>query len=985
MIPPNPGVHAQVVSMDTSPPAQVITGPQPLKRAARVNQANETTAMDDASGALRARPTAAPARRAPANLVANPPAVPTRAAAETTPQDGVPRGLLRNNSCNTVASVAGNGGSRNNGQPAPRSAPTTLGESVSPDLAPALGRIARVLHDERNAAAALRERLPGLSADQPFEGAGVVERDIARLTMQTPKSINPLHEDVKLPTLMFISPVTDREARHVDNPFMMPVGIKTSAALKKRDQLADFLLKIDYTFLTPDGALKPVTAEDVYENGHRSFDTVVDDGQLAGLYSIAVFPEYVEQLAEAFRKGLLGHFFCPGLPRDEPADAFHFSIAVEKNRGRTHIMQSEVIFELWHQHQVSSAYFISDPRAFKGQYVYMCTCVSQPHLDWCLSNSVTLLGDATYETFRHDPVPGPNIFFISGAMSVTDANLRIKPGLAGLLHLKATQLNFFKAADLISKNVVILRAETPDDAATVAQVNALMSRGILLSTSKPGKTTITYAPSHVGTPYKMASSLDELQKLVGHSIMRTTAPPSDSELGEEPESIRAAPGTVNPRLAELQAIVAAGPPVSETDRGTRRRRLSGAPPGSAPVPALAPAQAPRELAPALALPLASAPAPSAALGSAPAAALAPAPGLGGGAPVVVPPVAGTLVRIKRTVTEPTYGWGSVTHNSIGVFIGTDDVDGDWVVDFPRNKGWHGLSFEFEIINEDGLPPTAPQMPVNPAEAVQGMELVGEPVEEPEGGEGMLFILEHFFAFKRLARYWRTRRARQCLALAIPSTSHSPVTHGGATAPLFQSKMRTSEWSHGEAPEHLPTPTVTLGTAALGDARLERLRRGGACVTVRDGRGSTCKSLKAVPASQCEVGDGILLLGTDLLRDSALLLGRDYGTRLPPAAAQHEHRGGVLCREGDCVDVISPQHGPVCSYPQHRVHAGIQAPVAEPPYGDSSATLFHSGVGTARYHESGQQWRRELVSRRVVTWWGYSPFSLSWVRVTEWHA
>ena len=266
MNPQNPDAHTRVVSMNTSPPAQAITGHHQPKRAARADQANETTAMGDASGAPRARPAAPSAKRPPAPPAATPLAAPTRAAPETAPQDGVRSGILRNNSCNTADSVAGNGGTRNNGQPAPRPAPTTLGESVSPDLAPALGRIARVLHDERNAAAALRERLPGLSADQPFEGAGVVERDIARLTMQTPKSINPLHEDVKLPTIMFISPVTDREARHVDNPFMMPVGIKTPAALKKRDQLADFLLKIDYTFLTPDGAPKPVTAEDVYDS-----------------------------------------------------------------------------------------------------------------------------------------------------------------------------------------------------------------------------------------------------------------------------------------------------------------------------------------------------------------------------------------------------------------------------------------------------------------------------------------------------------------------------------------------------------------------------------------------------------------------------------------------------------------------------------------------------------------------------------------------
>ena len=55
-------------------------------------------------------------------------------------------------------------------------------------------------------------------------------------------------------------------------------------------------------------------------------------------------------------------------------------------------------------------------------------------------------------------------------------------------------------------------------------LSSFMSRGILLSTTKPGKTSITYAASHVGTPYKVASSLDELQKLFGHLIMKTPSP-----------------------------------------------------------------------------------------------------------------------------------------------------------------------------------------------------------------------------------------------------------------------------------------------------------------------------------------------------------------------------------------------------------------------------------------------------------------------------
>jgi hypothetical protein len=54
-----------------------------------------------------------------------------------------------------------------------------------------------------------------------------------------------------------------------------------------------------------------------------------------------------------------------------------------------------------------------------------------------------------------------------------------------------------------------------------------------------------------------------------------------------------------------------------------------------------------------------------------------------------------MMRVKRAVTRPAYDWGAVTHDSIGVFVGLDP-DGDWVVDFPGNESWHGLSHELEV-------------------------------------------------------------------------------------------------------------------------------------------------------------------------------------------------------------------------------------------------------------------------------------------------
>jgi hypothetical protein len=994
MDPSHTDTRDRVVAMDIIPPTQVPTRPAKAKRSARANDVNGTTASGNASDAPRDRPGAPLAQRPPAILATNPSTNPTRVTGDTASPAAAAPATPPSASCTTSVVNVGNGGARNNSLPPPRPASNPLGPTIASDLAPALGRLARVLQDKRNVATTVRERLPGMPANQAFE-PGVVERDIARLTMDTHKSIDPLHEDVKVPTLMFVSPVTDREAKHVDNPFMMPVGIKTAAALKKRDALADMLLRIDYTFLTKEGAPKPVTAEDVFENGHRSFDIVIDDNQISGLYSIAVFSEYVDQLAEAFRKGLFGHFFCPGLPRDEPADALRFAIAVDKTRGRVQIMQSEVIFELWHQHLVSSAYFITDPRAFKGQYVYLCTCVSQSHLAWCLDNSVTLLGDAQFETFRHDPVQGVNTFFLSGAMSVTDANLRIKPGLAGLLRLKASQVNFFKAADLVSKNVVVMRVETSDDAATVAQVNALMSRGILLSTTKPGKTSITYAPSHVGTPYKVASSLDELQKLVGHVIMKTPVSTSDPELGEEPECVRAAPGTNNPRVAELLAIVAAGPPATEESQNTRRRRVSVAPPGSAaasgsataatataatataslasasaPAPAHAPTPA-LDLAPAPA-PAPAAPAPSPAPAPASAAELAPAP-----------PPHGALVRVKRSVTTPAYEWGSVTHDSIGVFIGLA-MDGDWLIDFPGCTEWRGIGQELEVVDARVLPPHVLPPPVTAGGTEQAMELEGEEggvsadddelEDELSGEEGMLFILEHFFALKRFARLWRKRRALQSPALATATSPYSPVTLGASTVPLSQNKKtRTSEVHLDETPSRGPTAAVASLEDALGDVRFERQGCRGGSVILCDEQG-TRDPLASMLTSYGDEVVGISVLRTELSRDSATLHGCDHGTRLPRAASQHERRDGESSRDGGCVDMSSPLQGAGCTVSPPYACVGIQM-----------STLAGGDEGTACHHDFGRYGQQDMRSHSVGVWWDHAPhLSLPWTCTAIWH-
>jgi len=56
---------------------------------------------------------------------------------------------------------------------------------------------------------------------------------------------------------------------------------------------------------------------------------------------------------------------------------------------------------------------------------------------------------------------------------------------------------------------------------------------------------------------------------------------------------------------------------------------------------------------------------------------------------------GDRVRVKESVTSPQYGWGEVTHQSIGRIATLRD--GDCNVDFPGQKGWTGRQSELEKV------------------------------------------------------------------------------------------------------------------------------------------------------------------------------------------------------------------------------------------------------------------------------------------------
>ncbi|XDV42167.1 hypothetical protein PO909_010885 [Leuciscus waleckii] len=59
---------------------------------------------------------------------------------------------------------------------------------------------------------------------------------------------------------------------------------------------------------------------------------------------------------------------------------------------------------------------------------------------------------------------------------------------------------------------------------------------------------------------------------------------------------------------------------------------------------------------------------------------------------------GNRVSIRSSVKEPKHGWGSVTHNSIGVI---KKIKGESLtVDFPEQKEWTGLLSEMELVSSD---------------------------------------------------------------------------------------------------------------------------------------------------------------------------------------------------------------------------------------------------------------------------------------------
>lgn len=90
---------------------------------------------------------------------------------------------------------------------------------------------------------------------------------------------------------------------------------------------------------------------------------------------------------------------------------------------------------------------------------------------------------------------------------------------------------------------------------------------------------------------------------------------------------------------------------------------------------------------------------------------------------------GQRVRVRPSVSEPSAGWGSVSHRSRGT-LKSIGMDGRVIIDFQEQAGWVGTALEVEPVEEeDGV--TAAAGPLSVGDRVR----VRPSVERPSAGWG----------------------------------------------------------------------------------------------------------------------------------------------------------------------------------------------------------------------------------------------------------
>ena len=262
---PNAAPSNRVVPPTATSTPPGLTLPGNHKRAARAAKPNETT-----SGCVTGEANRGTIDADAAQGLQHPPA--RSASRDSAPPRPPPARLASGDQTAAnpafVSIMDANGDRLNAHGRALPSASATSSPKLAPECAQALARVTRAHQEKQAGAAALRECIPGLDSEQTFDGGATLARDIGRLAMDTAKSLDPFHQDKRVPSFLFVAPVTNPDAAHEDNPFAMPAGAKMSAAKVLLDKFADFLLRQDFTFLSADGpSHAPVTAADVFEDG----------------------------------------------------------------------------------------------------------------------------------------------------------------------------------------------------------------------------------------------------------------------------------------------------------------------------------------------------------------------------------------------------------------------------------------------------------------------------------------------------------------------------------------------------------------------------------------------------------------------------------------------------------------------------------------------------------------------------------------------
>ena len=166
---------------------------------------------------------------------------------------------------------------------------------------------------------------------------------------------------------------------------------------------------------------------------------------------------------------------------------------------------------------------------------------------------------------------------------------------------------------------------------------------------------------------------------------------------------------------------------------------------------------------------------------------------------------GSRVRVKSSVSSPRYGWGSVTPRSVGT-LRSYDSDGDPVIDFPEQSGWHAVPYEIELATGSPSPPPPPSPSSGTGEFPKGSRVRVKPsISNPTYGWGAVrpssvgTLREYDSDGDPVIDFpeqsgWHARASE--IELATGSSSPSPQP-SSSTLPVGSRVKRGPDWKWGD--------------------------------------------------------------------------------------------------------------------------------------------------------------------------------------------